>query len=423
MPSNAPLTTRRSALKTLGLGMVAAGAAGCTTSTVAAEASAPNSGSDAKLAHPTHMVSPDVIYMNAANLAPAFISAFEVQHAAALAVQRDPSFQNRDRFKTYADHVRTRLAAYVGADPYEIAITRNTSESNNLIVQGLALKAGDEVVLSTHNHQSNLNAWQARAARDGLVLKISETPVDARSKAEVFESIAAEVTPKTRVIAVSHLTNTTGLYYPIEMLAELAEANNIWLHVDGAQTFGWKQLNLHELGCHSFTGSTHKWFMGPMESGLLYVRADQMDRVDPAIVSVNYWSSAPRGEPLVDSRKFEQLGQRDDSRLAGIEATLDAHAAIGFGEVETRTIANATLLRQKLGTIPWIRVLGADDPEMSGPILRAPFETKSVFETYDRLWATRKIAVTPGSAGMRFSPHIYNTADEIVEVTDLLASL
>ena len=251
----------------------------------------------------------DLIYMNAANIAPAPVAVWREYQRQLMDFQSNPSFQNREQYKTLSETVRARIARWVHAQPDEIAITRNTSEGNNLIAQGVKLKAGDEVLITSHNHPSNTASWKLRATLSGARVVTAPVPIYARSADELLDSIARLVTPRTRVIAVSHFTNTTGLLYPVRELAAVARKAGAWLHADGAQTFGWVNLDLPALGMDSFTGSMHKWPMGPLESGILYVKKDRLEEVSPAILSVDYWSDRPAG-----ARTFEMLGQRDDPR-------------------------------------------------------------------------------------------------------------
>jgi len=391
----------------------------------------PSAKPSAKFPYDEHMVDPDIIYINAASLAPTFKKAFEAQHAMALSVQHDPSYQHRTEFRAVAEMVRGKLADYVGAFPDEIAMMRNTSEGNCAIVNGLKLNSGDEVIITADNHQSNRLNWQRRALRDGLVIKVADVPIHAGTSAEVLESITALVTQKTRVIALSHLTNTTGLLYPIKQLSAFAREKDIWVHVDGAQNFGWQVLDLHDLGCDSYAGSTHKWMMGPVEAGVLFIREERISSIDPSIVSVDQW--VEYGVPLQGARKFEQLGQRDDSRLAGIGATLDLVNELGLAAIEARVMALANYLRRALLDIPAVRLLGTSNSALIGPIMRANWpgaspqmpdgDGMSADEMSEILWTHHRIAVTSGSLGLRFSPHIYNSEEEMDYVADLVREL
>ncbi len=360
-----------------------------------------------------------LLYMNAANIAPAPSSVWRQYLQTLGDFQADPSFQNREQYKTLAETVRARAARYLKTDAEEIAILRNTSEGNNLIAQGLRLKPGDEVLITAHNHPSNSDSWKLRTRQSGAVLVTAPVPIGARSPSELFDSLAQRVTPKTRVIAVSHFTNVTGLMYPVHGLAELARRHNAWLHVDGAQTFGWMNLDLHALGMDSFTGSMHKWPMGPLESGILYLKRERLEQVSPSILSHGYWTDDGKG-----IRRFELLGQRDDPRLKAMERTFDFLETLGPAAIEARARFLADRLRKALGNLPGAEVRGSGDPALTGPVIKVNFPGKDLKALHDRLWARLALAValTPAgeASGIRFSPHIYNTPKEIETIAAAL---
>ncbi len=366
-------------------------------------------GSTALLSDTT--LEPGLVLLNAANLTPAFRVAQEAMEKLARSVREDPSFQNRDRFQEMSEAVRAQLAAFVGAPADGIALLRNCSEANNLIAHGLALSAGDEVIVFDQNHQSNRLSWQARATREGIVVRDLPTPIDAQSEADIIAPIAAAITPRTRVIAVSEISNRSGLEAPVRKLAEFAEAHDIWLHIDGAQGFGWRPLDLQALGCTSYSASAHKWMLGPIEAGFLYVQPNALERVASPIQSVNYWLS--HGATPQGARRFEALGQRDDARLAGIAATIARIEEIGLQVIEQEVRALTDYLRMRLGELPEVRVGEPGSPGLFGPIVRAYFDTPRPVMAAQRMWDAKRIALTPGAGSLRFSPHAYNTRAEI----------
>ena len=357
--------------------------------------------------------------MNAANIAPAPASVWREYVHQLADFQSNPAYQNREQYKSLAETVRGRIARYVKADAEEIAIMRNTSEGSNLIAQGVKLKPGDEVLITAHNHPSNSDSWKLRAQQAGATVVTVPCPVGAKSPAELLDTIAQRVTPKTRVIAVSHLTNITGLLYPVRDLAQLARQRGTWFHVDGAQTFGWMNLDVHSLGMDSFTGSMHKWPMGPLESGILYVRRERLAEVTPSILSHDYWSDDPKG-----IRKFELSGQRDDARLKAMEKTFDFLEGLGAAAIETRTLEIAKKLRAALTRVPGAEVRGSGEDSVSGPVMKLNFPGKNLQKLYDQLWDRNRlaVAVTPQGdvSGLRFSPHVYNTSGDIEAVVSAL---
>jgi selenocysteine lyase/cysteine desulfurase len=303
------------------------------------------------------------------------------------------------------------VAALLGVSDDEVALTRNTSEGSNLIVRGLDLKPGDEVVITDHNHPSNNESWKLRARREGLIIKSVPVPVPARSLDDLVAGIDRAITPRTRVIAITHVTSTTGIRYPIKPIAELARRRDIFLHVDGAQTFGACHLDLRDLGCDSYAASAHKWPMGPLEAGILYVRAERIGQLWPAIVSAN-WSSTLKG-----ARTFEAVGQQDDPRVAALEAAVDLLNLVGMPQVAARVLALAGRAKQALAALGHVELKTNLEPELSGGVVKFRLRNLPTQEAYELLWKRHRmaIAMTPAgdSEGLRFSPHIYNTFEDI----------
>jgi selenocysteine lyase/cysteine desulfurase len=354
-----------------------------------------------------------LLYFNAANICPASRAVLD-RHAEFLRdFQANPSFQNRAKYDAMRSRLRAKLAGVLQVQPDEVAITRNTSEGNNLIVHGLDLKAGDEVLLTEHNHPSNFNSWKVRASREGFTVRTLAVPVPAASKDQVIDLFQRAITPKTRVISVSHVTNTAGLLFPARELAALAHRNNAWFHLDGAQTFGALDLNLKTLDCDSYTSSTHKWMMGPLEAGILYVRAGKQAQVWPSIVSVG-WSDTLKG-----STRLEAMGQRDDPRLVALESAVDFMTLIGTAQIEARMRHLARSLNEKFRGIPGATVKTNLEPELCGGVVKVLPGKGSPRAMDERLWTKHRIAIAAtesgDAAGLRFSPHIYNTMDEIDE--------
>lgn len=353
-----------------------------------------------------------MLYFNAANIGPAPMTVWEAYQKQFANFQSDPSFFNREQYKALSESVRATLAQYVGAKPDEIAITRNASESNNLIAQGVKLESGDEVLITAHNHPSNSASWALRAKQAGATVITAPVPVNAKTPEELVETFASRVTARTKVIAFSHFTNTTGMMYPVQGLVTLASRVGAWVHVDGAQTFGWMRLKLDDWGVDSFSGSFSKWPMGPLESGMLFVKRARLEELSPAILSVDYWSDQPSA-----ARKFETLGQRDDPKLKAIEACLAFHASLGPANVEARTLAVAARLRNGFRALPGVEVRGSGADAMVGPVIKLALGNRNVAAVHDKLRDKYQVAIAKtdsgDSSGLRFSPHIYNLESEV----------
>lgn len=352
-----------------------------------------------------------IIYLNAANVCPASRPVLDRHLEYLRDFHANPSFQNRDKYAAMRESLRSKLAAMLRVSADEIAITRNTSEGSNIIVKGVDLKPGDEVIVTDHNHPSNNDSWKVRARRDGFLVKSVPVPVPARGVDDLIAGIDRAITPRTRVIAITHVTSTTGILYPARQIAALARQRGIFMHLDGAQTFGSLDVNLADIGCDSYSTSAHKWPMGPLEAGVLYVRKDRIPQIWPAIVTAGW------AEDLKGARKLEVFGQRDDPRVAALEAAVDFLQMVGIGNVESRVRALAAQAKAGLMKLAAVDLKTNPQPELSGGVVKFRLKNVPTRRAYDTLWEKHRLAIamTPGgdSEGLRFSPHVYNSMEEI----------
>lgn len=352
-----------------------------------------------------------LIYLNAANVCPASRLVLDRHVDYLRDFHANPSFQNRDKYEAMRESLRAKVAHMLRVLPDEIAVTRNTSEGTNIVVKGVDLKPGDEVLITDHNHPSNNDSWKVRARRDGFVVTTLPTPVPAPGVEQLLAAFEKAVTPRTRVIAITHLTSTTGILYPAREIAALARRRGIYMHLDGAQTFGALDVNLDEIGCDSYSASAHKWLMGPLENGILWVRSERIPQIWPSIVTAG-WS-----EHLKGARKFEVFGQRDDPRVVALEAAVDFINLIGMPAVEARVRALATHAKTQLAGLPAVELKTNREPELCGGVIKFRLKNVPTPRAYDWLWDKHRLAIamTPSgdAEGLRFSPQIYNSMEEL----------
>jgi len=361
---------------------------------------------------------PGFIALNAANLCPASKPVMAAQLNYMDSVNKDPSFENRLRFDALKETVRGKLAAMVGASVNEIAITRNTSEGNCTIINGLTIGRGDEVVLWDQNHESNSLSWQEASRRHGFTIKMVTTPTNPISAEDLLMPFKEAMNNNTKIVSFSHVSNMTGVRLPVEQLCALAREKGVYSLVDGAQTFAAMPINLHEMGCDFYTASTHKWFAGPRECGLLYVRQDVVGDVWPAIVTHGWHDD--RGHT---ARKLDCLGQQEDGRLMAIEAAIDFHYAIGSHKIYDRIMALNTHLRAGLkNTVPSSVFLTPLNTELSAGItvftLPEPDAERIRRALYDKYNVSALCIPMNGQSLLRFCPHIYNSYDELDTVVN-----
>ncbi|PHN08658.1 aminotransferase class V-fold PLP-dependent enzyme [Flavilitoribacter nigricans] len=358
------------------------------------------------------------IMVNAANLCPS--PHFVNERVAALArdLAGDVSFQSRAKLGVGRTEAMEQLAGYLNVPLKTIGITRNTSESNNIVVNGLDFQSRDEVLIWEQNHPTNHIAWQQRARRYGFRVKIFKLPADPANPEELLNTIAAAIGPQTRLIAFSHISNVSGLALPAKAICQLARERNIMSLVDGAQSFGFIDLDLQDMGCDFYTGSTHKWLMGPMENGVLYVREERMDQIWPNIIAAG-WSE----DHQTLDEKVCVLGQRNTPSTPAIADILSFHQTIGKANIEKRVRELNTYLkgqlREKLPQTEFVTPLA---PELSGGVTIISLPGQDSRELFSQLYEQYGIAAAP-TGGVRLCPHIYCTLEDVDKVVQALVEL
>ena len=358
--------------------------------------------------------SDDSVPMNSANLCPMPTSVVEAEARYAAALDRSLSTASRNAVEAYKEDARSRVGALLGVSAEEIAIVRNASEANNIIVQGLPLAEGDEIVLWDQNHPSNLVAWDVRAKRIGLTVKRFPVPTSSGSVDEVVDLFLAAVTDKTKVVSFTHISNVTGFRTPVrEICAALRrQKDDIHIHVDGAQTWGAVDINLREVDCDSFSGSAHKWFMGPREVGMLYIREDLIDTLWPLIVSVP-WGRTPADSPK-GARKFDAFSQRDDAAIAALADTAVFHEAMTPAGIEKRSTAIADRLRAGLEDLG-VQFVSTANPAFTSSVVIISAPAENARELVARVFDDSGVQ-TAATGGLRMSPHVYNNEDHVDRV-------
>ncbi|MXZ73170.1 MAG: aminotransferase class V-fold PLP-dependent enzyme [Acidobacteria bacterium] len=347
--------------------------------------------------------------MNAANLCPSPRVVADRVSELTRDIDVDCSFPNRAKFGPLLEASREAVAGQLGVAADEIALVRNTSEANNVINAGLPLDAGDEVVVWDQNHPTNNVAWEVRAARYGLEVTRVTTPAAPSGVDELVSVFRRALSPRTRVLALTHVSNVSGVRLPVPELCEVAHRRGIHVHVDGAQSWGALDVNLRDLGCDSYTGSAHKWFLGPKEVGLLYVRADRVEDIWPGVVAPSWGNDVaprPRG-----ARKFESLGQRDDAALAAVGTTVAFQNRLGMARIEARVVELATLLKAGLREAGFELITPAA-PELSGGVVIASVDSARRGALVTALYERHGVAGA-ATGGLRLCPHVYNTREHV----------
>lgn len=355
--------------------------------------------------------------MNAANLCPSP----KIVHDRVLeftnAMNRNVSIQWRSVFPEIRKNSLTALEQFTGAQPGEIGITRNTSESNCIVAHGLDLKAGDEVVVWEQNHPSNREVWMSQAKRVGFTVKQVTLPANPTSHEELVNAFSKAITSQTRLIAFSHISNLSGLALPARDICKMAQAKGIMTLLDGAQSLGLMEVDVHDIGCTFYTSSTHKWLMGPLENGILYVNKEYFNRLWPNVIGGGWKEAA-----TVDSNLCV-LGQRNDPSATAIPEIIEFHNTIGRKNILDRVVKLNTYLKIQIqNKIPQATFVTPLEASFSAGIVIINLPGKDAREMNEKLYRTYGVA-SAVAGGIRLSPHIYNTMKDIDYAVSSIATL
>lgn len=357
--------------------------------------------------------------MNSANLCPTFQSIADKVVTLSRVVDYDVSFNNRAQFNDTLKASRAKVAKHIGAAPEEVALVRNTSEGNSVITNGLNFKDGDEIVIWEQNHVTNNEAWDIRAKRFGLKIVRVSVPRAPESDEHVVDLFAKACTGRTKVLSFTEVSNVSGLKLPSKKLAAMARDKGIYCHVDGAQSWGALALDVHDIGCDSLAASAHKWFMGPKEVGILYVRAGRAPEIWPN--TIGYTGEIKVELDLQNALKFETLGQRDDAAIAAVGDTADLHELIGPERIQARIAELASLLKKGL-TDAGATLVTPEDPASSGGVVIIEVPKDNQKTVADAMYTKFGIAAS-SSGGLRLCPHIYNTREHIMRAIEAVTSM
>jgi selenocysteine lyase/cysteine desulfurase len=355
------------------------------------------------------MIRDGLIMLNAANLCPSPIGVQKKLFELTRDLDSDPSFANRAKYAGIKEQVREGIAHYVQADPDEIALTRNTSEGNNIVINGFRLGKGDEVVFWDQNHPTANIAWDVRAERYGYKVIRVQTPENPASAEDLIRPFERAITVRTKVFCFSHVSNVSGIRLPAEEICRLARAKGILTLIDGAQTFGTYPLFLHDIGCDFYTASSHKWFCGPREMGMLYVRKGMAEQVYPSIVGVGWENAQAKG-----AVKFETLGQQAVERFGAMLEAVKFHNTLGFLRISTRARMLADAVRDAIKRrIPDARFITPMEHQRSWGVVVFHIPGIDTSAVLDILYRKYDIGCAVMGQNIRFSPHFYNTLADI----------
>ncbi len=338
-----------------------------------------------------------------------------------------------DQFGNYGgwESTATKLAAFVGANEDEIALTHNVTDGINIACWGIPIKKGEEVILTTHEHVGNAFPWLCRERLDGIVVR-AYTP--GNTAEETLERIKALITNKTRAIATPHIPCTQGQIFPIKEICTLAREREIFSIIDGAHGPGMLSINLHDMGCDTYASCCHKWMLGPKGTGFLYVRKDFQETLQTYFVGGGSdngkWNMASVPISTGDYAKSAHRyygGTQALGLYKGVDAAIDFIETIGMTNIHNRIKHLGAYVQDGLLAIGDKIELITPTEDRSRCAVNG-FRIKGVeYTKFYSLCAENKIRIRSvaenGLNSLRVSTHIYNNKAEIDKLLVLVKSV
>lgn len=319
------------------------------------------------------------------------------------------------------DSCRTLLASTLGADPGEIALTPNTTTGMNIVLWSIDWQPGDEIIISDQEHPALLLPVFNLHRRFGVNYK--KVPIGTHE--DVVSNVLSQLSPRTRLVAMSHVSRGSGQLVPVRALAEILRARDIPLLLDGAQGPGNVRVDFHAIGCDYYSLCGHKWLLGPKGTGALLIRRDRIDSTPVSWTGSRAQSSMDETGEFAwqpDARRFE-FATRNQADFGGWAEALRWLEALGWDRIHNRITALSTHASEAVRESGRFTLVSPDNPsEQNGiVVLRLPPEYTGL-DFYNRLRVEHEMLVSPVShpRDLRICLHFFNTETEFDALLDQL---
>ncbi|MCG8576619.1 MAG: aminotransferase class V-fold PLP-dependent enzyme [Flavobacteriales bacterium] len=337
------------------------------------------------------LLNSEITYLNHGSFGACPKPIFEDYQKWQLMLERDPvQFVT----KTSLDHLKVSkqaLAEYINCEPDDFVYVTNPSTAGNIIIKGLDLKEGDEILTTDHEYGAMDRTWNYVCRKNGAKYVRQPISMPIQSKEAFLEEFWKGLSPKTKVVFISHITSPTAVVFPVKEICQKAKELGLITFIDGAHASGHVPLDLQELEVDIYTGACHKWLLTPKGSSFLYVRKELQDRFDPLIISWGYEAEFPSHSQFLDYHEYQ--GTRDTAAFLTLPAAFQFRKDFEWDE---RTAKCREMILHYypeackiLNTAP-ICPLNSD---FLGQLCSIPIKTTDAFQLKDLLFDQYKIEI------------------------------
>jgi len=312
-----------------------------------------------------------------------------------------------------------RLASLLGCATEELIITRNTTESLDMIIAGFHWKEGDEAVMAEQDYGAMLDMFKQVAKRHGVVNKIISLPNHPASDEEIVNIYANAITPKTKLLMMCHMVNITGQILPVRKICDMAHSKGVEVMVDGAHAFAHIKFSIADLNCDYYGSSLHKWLSVPLGAGILYVRKENISKI---------WPIFGDGNPKEDDiQRLNHTGTHPVHTDLAINNAIDFYLKIGVERKEARLRFLQNYWTNKVRNLQHVVLNTPEDPSRSCAIANVGVKNMKPSELAETLLKRFKIytvAIDGANVhGCRITPNVFTTTKELDTLVDALKQL
>jgi isopenicillin-N epimerase len=372
------------------------------------------------------LLDPNVVFLNHGSFGACPRPVFERYQAWQLELERQPvEFLGRRQQGPLSD-ARAALAEYLGVGANDVIYLPNVTTALNVVARSLPLEPDDEVLTTDHEYGALERTWTFVGEHRQARLVIQKLPVSLEDPEAVVEAVWAGVTPRTRVLFLSHITSPTAVTLPIEPLIARAREAGIWTVIDGAHAPGQVDLDLAALGVDFYGGNCHKWLSSAKGAGFLYVRPELQQLIQPLVVSWGWRPNEPWSTPFVDA--IQRQATHDISAYLSVPAAIEYQRARDWPTVRAECHELVRLARSAMAELTGVAPIVADDPRWFAQmaVLPLPAGTDNAL-LKQRLYDEYRIEIPSTHWGdvpcLRVSVQGYNTRAEVERFVDAVRDL
>ena len=375
---------------------------------------------------------PGVTYLNHGSFGPSPLVVQQAREAWSRRLEAEPMDFFVRTFEADLAAATTHLGSFVGAAEPDLLFVPNATVGMNLVAANLALRPGDEVLLTNHEYGAVQRIWRQACKTAGAQVVVQRLPEFLADDDEITAAILQGITPRTRLIVVSHITSPTAVILPVQAICAGARGRGVAVCIDGPHAPAMVDLDLTAIGCDYYCASLHKWVSAPFGSGFLYVSRQHQTSFRPQIVS---WGGSLSGRPACWKDEFTWSGTYDPAVYLAVPAALDFLTGIGLPQFRAQTHALCRTAWEQIVGLTGLKPFVADSPARYGSMIALPLPAGGDVESGHgrpdplqvRLWETAQIEAPivhwGGRRFVRVSCHLYNTADDVTLLADALRRL